>query len=726
MDIWPTRSTASSNDREQWRRAAIAALLLAVSYFLGVHAGFALTLEQVPVALLWPPNAVLLAALLLCPKRWWPALIAAALPAHVVAEMSAQVPLTMILCWFVSNVTEALIGALVIHAYLHRAPQFDRFRDLVVFLIGAPLLGTFVSSFLDAALVVQIGWRDGDFWTVWRTRLLSNMLATLTLVPLIVNLAQTSARYSGRRAVRDIVEAAVLLIGLWATCAVVFWKPHPGPNDLTLLYLPLPFLAWAAMRLGVSGVSLCVASTAAFAISGVLEGRGPFTLGDPLSNAMALQVFLIIVAASLLLQCVSLGELRNARYIAVQRGERLRLALAAARMGIWDWEVGSRRLTWSDSANDFAGQEPQAETTLTHMLERIHPDDRAKVSDAFTAVSNGADQLNVEFRWCGPGDPGWSTAIGKVEHFDGGRRVRGVHMDVSERKQQELHMREQREQLWHLSRVAMLGDLSGALAHELSQPMTAILANAQVARGRLPEGSVAEAREIIEDIVSETKRAADVIRQLRALFARGASAATSVDINECVRGVLSLGHSHLISRDIALEVQLASALPAVRADRVQLQQVLLNLVFNACEAMSDSPEERYIRITTRLTEEGDVSIDVYDRGVGIGNVEKIFEPYFTTKSHGLGLGLAICHTIVSAHGGRLWATNNLDRGATMHIVLPVENTPAAPRVQSTVATVRSDSAFMRTNVQSPAGAGGGIDRASSSTFMPHLWRGPVE
>jgi C4-dicarboxylate-specific signal transduction histidine kinase len=299
-------------------------------------------------------------------------------------------------------------------------------------------------------------------------------------------------------------------------------------------------------------------------------------------------------------------------------------------------------------------------------------------------------------------------------------------MDVSERKQQELHMREQREQLWHLSRVAMLGDLSGALAHELSQPMTAILANAQVARGRLPEGSVAEAREIIEDIVSETKRAADVIRQLRALFSRGASAATSVDINECVRGVLSLGHSHLISRDIALEVQLASALPTVRADRVQLQQVLLNLVFNACEAMSDSPEERYLRITTRLTEEGDVSIDVYDRGVGIGNVEKIFEPYFTTKNHGLGLGLAICHTIVSAHGGRLWATNNLDRGATMHIVLPAEHTPAAPRGQSTVATERADGAFMRTNVQSPAGASDGIDRASSSTFMPHPWRGPVE
>ena len=727
MAIWPTLSTPCLNDREQRRHAAIAALLLAFGYFLGARAGFALTLKQVPVALLWPPNAVLLSGLLLSPKRLWPVLIAAALPAHVLAEMSAQVPLTMMLCWFVSNVTEALVGALAIHAYLHRAPQFDRFRDLVVFLIGAPFLGTFVSSFLDAAMVVAVGWRDSDFWIVWRTRLLSNMLATLTLVPLIVNLAQTRVRYFGRRAVRDIVETAALLVGLWGTCALVFWKSHPEPNELMLTCLPVPFLAWAAMRLGVSGVSLCVASVAAFAISGVLEGRGPFTLGDPLSDAMALQVFLIIVAASLLLQCASLGELRNARHIAVQRGERLRLALAAARMGIWDWEVGAHRLTWSDSASDFAGQE-QDETTLTGLLQRIHPDDRSRVSDAFTAISNGGDKVDVEFRWWGRGDVVWSTAIGKVERFEGGRRILGVHMDVSERKQQELHLREQREQLWHLSRVAMLGDLSGALAHELSQPMTAILANAQVARGRLPEGAVAEAREIIEDIVSETKRAADVIRQLRALFARGASAATSVDINECVRGVLSLGHSHLVSCDIDLQLQLAPALPRVRVDNVQLQQVLLNLILNACEAMSaNTPDERYMRITTCLSEEGDVSIEVYDRGVGIGDVDRIFEPYFTTKNHGLGLGLAICHTIVSAHRGRLWATNNLDRGATMHIVLPAENAPAAPWGHSTAPTARVDGAFTRTNVQSAAGASDGIDRASSvSTFIPHPTRGPVE
>lgn len=670
---WSADETAHSIPREQHRRTLIAALLLAVSYYLGVHAGFALTLEHAPVALLWPPNALLLAALLLSPTRAWPVLIAATLPAHVLAEMSAQVPLSMVLCWFVSNVTEALIGACLIRGYLHRPPQFDRFRDLVVFLSGASL-GTFVSSFLDAGFVAAVGWRYSDFWTVWQARLLSNVLATLALVPLVVNLAQNRGRLWRQPAVRDIVETAVLLLGLWGTCALVFLKTYPGPDDVMRLYMPLPFLVWAAMRLSVSGVSLCVASVAAFAISGMLQGRGPFSSGVAHVDLMGLQVFLIIAAVSLLLQCVSLSELRNARHTAIQRGERLQLALSAARMGIWNWEVGSPRLRWSNSANDLAGQELQSETTMARLLERIHPDDRSNVSAAFASVSKGVEHLEVEFRWSNTGEPDWAVAIGKVWQGDGTRRVLGVHMNVSERKQQELQMHQQRDQLLHLSRVAMLGELSGALAHELSQPMTAILANAQAAQRSLQGGGAGfEVREIIEDIVAENKRAAEVIRRLRALFARGTSDAAPVDINECVRDVLSLSHSDLVARNVSAEVQLAGNLPSVWADRIQLQQVLLNLILNACDAMCDNnPGERYLRISTRLTEQGEVGVEVCDRGSGIGNIERIFEPFFTTKHHGLGLGLAICRTIVSAHRGRLWATNNPDRGATMHIVLPVE------------------------------------------------------
>lgn len=654
----------------------IAALLLAVTYFVGARAGFALTSPHAPVALLWPPNAVLLAALLLSPHRTWPVLIVAVLPAHMLAGMSVNVPLSMVLCWFVSNVAEALIGAFAIRAYLRHVPRFDRFRDVVVFLLCAPLVGTLLSSFLDTGFVAAIGWRYSDFWTVWRTRMLSNMLATLTLVPLIVSLAQTGLRFRRQHGVRDIVETAALLIGLWSTCALVFLRTRPGLDDFMHLYMPLIFLVWAAMRLSISGVSLCMVSVAGFALSGILQGRGPFSTNDPLIDVIELQVFLIVAAVSLLLQCVSLSELRNARHIAVQRGERLQVTLRAARMGTWDWEVGSDRLSWANAAIDFGEREVQFEMTLMRMFERIHPDDRAAVSAAFAAVLNGADHMEVEFRWSDEdftNDSSWAAVIGKVSLHEDRRRLLGVHMNVSERKQQELQMREQREQLSHLSRVAMLGELSGALAHELSQPMTAILANAQAALRRLLQGSPAEVQEIIEDIIAENKRAAEVIRRLRALFARGTSDAAPVDINDCVRDVLSLSHSDLVARNITMDVQLARNLPDVWADRIQLQQVLLNLILNACDAMRENiPGERHLRISTQLTENGDVCIEVGDRGTGIADVEKIFEPFFTTKQHGLGLGLAICRTIVGAHRGRLWATNDPDGGAIMHIALPVQ------------------------------------------------------
>jgi C4-dicarboxylate-specific signal transduction histidine kinase len=395
---------------------------------------------------------------------------------------------------------------------------------------------------------------------------------------------------------------------------------------------------------------------------------------------MSLQVFLVITAATLLLLSVSLSELRNARRIAVDGSEQLRLALDAARMGIWDWELGSDRLTWSSSEYDVVARRRQVETSVTRMLDHIHADDRQKVVDAFAAALSGVDHVEVEFRWLHAGETIWVVAIGKVGIRGNTRRLLGVHMNVSERKEKDLQIQSQREQLVHLSRVAMLGALSGALAHELNQPLTAIMANVQAARHRALDHSSVGVLEILEDIGAENKRAAEVIRRLRDLFVRRASDVAPVNVNECVRDVLSLSHGDLVARNVIAEVRLAHELPAVLADRVQLQQVLLNLVLNACDAMNENdPRERYLRISTHCTEQGGVGIEVSDRGVGVRDPEKIFEPYFTTKHHGLGLGLPICQTIISAHRGRLWATNNADRGATIHITLPADERPAVRR-----------------------------------------------
>jgi C4-dicarboxylate-specific signal transduction histidine kinase len=228
----------------------------------------------------------------------------------------------------------------------------------------------------------------------------------------------------------------------------------------------------------------------------------------------------------------------------------------------------------------------------------------------------------------------------------------------------------------HLSRVTTMGELSGSLAHELNRPLGAILSNAQAAQRMLANGGVdvAEFREILNDIVSEDKRAAEVIRRLRLWLQKGEVQQHSLRINKVVRDVLKLIRTDLISQNVSVDTELARNLPTVTGDPVQLQQVLVNLVVNACDAMADcDTPERRLHIRTGIENGGDaVIVSVTDRGGGIQvkEVEQIFEPFFTTKAKGMGLGLSVCRTLIAAHRGKLWATNNADRGATFHFTLP--------------------------------------------------------
>jgi C4-dicarboxylate-specific signal transduction histidine kinase len=249
--------------------------------------------------------------------------------------------------------------------------------------------------------------------------------------------------------------------------------------------------------------------------------------------------------------------------------------------------------------------------------------------------------------------------------------------DVSERERAESQATQLRSELAHLSRVTMLGELSGSLAHELNQPLTSILSNAQAAEHFLASDrpDFEELREILKDIVAEDKRAGEVIQRLRALFKKGELQRQRIEMNELLQDVLKLARSDLIDRGVSVTVRLSPGLPSVTADRVQVQQVLLNLVKNGCDAMEGVRRaERGLEVLSAETPDGaGVQVSIRDRGCGVpsGDVERIFEPFFTTKSSGMGLGLAVCRTIVQGHDGRLWIENNADRGATVHLVMPV-------------------------------------------------------
>ena len=249
-------------------------------------------------------------------------------------------------------------------------------------------------------------------------------------------------------------------------------------------------------------------------------------------------------------------------------------------------------------------------------------------------------------------------------------------VDITERRNVEKVTARQRDDFAHLSRVAMLGELSGSLAHELNQPLTAILSNAQAAQRFLAQSPprIDKLAEILTDIVKSDHRAEAVIQRLRSLLRKEESQRYPLDINEVVEESMHLMRSDLLSRQVVVSTDLADALPAVSGDRNQLQQVLLNFVINGCDAMDGQEVDRRLLVRTQTTDHGNVEVCVVDWGAGIplANLERIFEPFVTTKATGMGLGLAICRSIVEAHGGRLWATNNADRGATLHCELPAK------------------------------------------------------
>ena len=261
-----------------------------------------------------------------------------------------------------------------------------------------------------------------------------------------------------------------------------------------------------------------------------------------------------------------------------------------------------------------------------------------------------------------------------------GDKILSIVKDITDRKRNEIDTDAQRRELAHLSRVATLGELTGTLAHELSQPLTAVRSNAQAAWHLLAREPLdqEELRAALEDIIRNNRRAGAVVDRLRALLRKESTAFEPVDVNDVVRDVIDLAHSEILSRRITLTSRLTPAMPVVQGDRIQLQQVLLNLVLNACDAMSEAdPGRRQLTLATELTD-GYVQLAVSDGGPGIpeNQLERVFEPFVTFRPQGLGLGLAISRSIVSDHGGSICAENNGGGGATFRCLLPVTEVPA--------------------------------------------------
>ena len=263
-----------------------------------------------------------------------------------------------------------------------------------------------------------------------------------------------------------------------------------------------------------------------------------------------------------------------------------------------------------------------------------------------------------------------------IESDGAANQVLGASTDITIRKKAELELREQRGELAHVARISTMGELAASLAHELNQPLTAILSNAQAALRFLTAkpADLEEVRDILEDIVKDNSRAGEVIRRMRALVKKEALEFSTLDLANLIRDIVVLVHSDAILQNIQVDFDLEDNLSPVLGDKVQLQQVVLNLLLNAFDAMKGCPaSERQVKLLAKERGSDFIEVAVSDYGTGLSGskLDKIFEPFFTTKGEGLGMGLSICRSIVEAHGGRLWAENNPARGATFYFTVPV-------------------------------------------------------
>ncbi len=829
------------------------ALGACAGYYVASLVGFQLRLLPATTSVLWPPNAALTAVLVLVSPRRWPLILLSVLPVHLLIQMHTDFPLPMIVGLFLTNCSEAVIAAGLMHYLSDEPSQLDTLRRLMVFFVAAVLVAPVLSSFGDAAAVM---WFRGEpYWRVWQTRLLSNTLAELTVVPAVIGAVLTVVRW--RRGARGrFIEGTVLASGVCATGWLAFSGSFSGIPSLGAmstqmpLALQLPFLLWAAVRFGPTGTGLTVFTTSVLSAWTVVHGVGPFAGVPAATTVMALTLSLIVVAAALLCLATLIEERRQTQLAVRTRlqFEGLLSRLSAALVQLPGNEVigafepwlgrigrvlGLDCLTvfaaedrssliplyvWGDRRTGTVGtladhmrwahrsvqsQEPvfiadanasvenalesplepplcrsggavpligegdvigavafgsidacqwsrelvantqlvgevlasalrrkqsedalraselmksailQSLTSGVAVLDRsgclLQMNDRwkqfardrdwmraefgssliancwmsfergdrlaAKVVVAVCSVLGGSrDRLIVEHRTeTGTRIQWWSLAAVPLNRTDGGAVI--TLTDITELRRAELEALRSRQELAHVSRVSTVGEMTASLAHQLNQPLAAIMTNAQTGVRILDSScpDVAEIRAILVDIVNDDRRASDVIQRLRAFLRKGEFEMAKVNVVSAIRDVVDLASSEAIIRNIAVSVDADHDPLYARADRVQLQQVMLNLLHNAMEALNGRRDRaRRISVECREADAERILVSVHDSGPGFraGTEEVIFEPFYTTKATGMGMGLSIVRSILDAHGGSIRAANHPLGGAVFEFLLP--------------------------------------------------------
>ncbi|HEX5176313.1 MAG TPA: MASE1 domain-containing protein, partial [Chthoniobacteraceae bacterium] len=635
------------------------------------------------VSLFFPPHAVLVSILLVVPTRHWWAYTLAAVGGHFWATQQAHWPLLYSLQCEAFDAAQNLLVAGGIRTFIKTPLKSITLRDAIVFVLIAGVIVPFGTAFWGAAFTISHHF-GAHYWVEWRNLGVSNAVTAIVLLPaILLGFHQIShGRLKATRA--RLLEGAFLGAGILIVGSFVFHHQPAGPDTSpALLYAPIPLLVWAALRFGLGGTSISILLITFQAMWGTMQGRGPFLLEAPAENALALQMFLLVTATPLLFLAVAIEDERRSKGASLESAELMGLAADAANIGMWVWDVSGDDAWMTEQGRALFGLKPDARIDFAALIEHVHPDDREIRKAAIKQALQTQGGYELEYRVQSPdGEVRWISARGRCMGMATGVKLLGVSMDVTARKQAELDASHQRAELSHLSRVALVGEMAASLAHELNQPLTAMVTNASAAQRFIARDDMdrAELREMLDDIAADGRRAGEVIRGIRGMVRKVESDRRTLDVNEIIAGVLRLVRADALAHGCTLTTELDSPLPRIFGDPVQLQQVLLNLIINAFDAMRKTPGAPCrVEIASRRADANSVKVSVRDFGPGLpaDGSRRLFERFFSTKTEGMGMGLAIARSIIEGHAGTLDAENADGGGARFWFCIPAEIATAA-------------------------------------------------
>lgn len=667
-------------------------LAFAIAYIVGGALSQWPTLSPGLTATLWAPSGLVLAALLLTARSDWLKFISVGLLVDIgvnYAIYDFSLPASGVVA--LGNILEAVAGASLVRWWCGEPFQFNGVREVLAVLLLAAVPATMISATFGAATLAATGVESfGPAWLLWW---IGDAVGVLIVAPLVLASLRETASPS-RWSYSRLLEMMALLVTL-SIAAEAFFSGY-----IPFSFIMLPFLVWAALRFGMFGAALAMAVVAVVTFASVTAGFEPFARPalSPYERTIIVQAFLVVFGVSTLL-LAALTEQRDSaldalkaahasletkvleRTAALRASEEFReLALESAGAGEWSWDIVFDKFSFSDRYRELLGFVGDQSLEFSAWLQRVHPDDRERLQRrAEHMLATPDDNLwSEEFRLLHPKHGlMWFAGRAHLKRDANGTALRmtGITIDVTQRRQAEFQTRLHQSAQSRLARLGALGELTAGIAHEINQPLMAsgiyVRLIAEVLAQAPPQIDIA--RRSAKKAAEQIERASGVVRGLRELIQLGRISAAPASARKIVEQSIELIQPELERANISVHVRIPSDLPSVRADILQIEQVLINLLRNSIDAIASSGMiDGQIRIEVSASSQAFVQFNVRDSGPGFA-AERAGHPpqhFSTTKAQGLGFGLPLSSSIVTAHGGELWIGEN-DNGGSVFFTLPV-------------------------------------------------------